>query len=334
MICKAPSNNMYFNVSGQVSPCWKLPGYVDNWSHERSIKDIWFGEHFKKYRDALSKNIFLDRCKECEKEIKSGVWPLAKAYEEFPVQKYPSLLELELSNRCNLECVMCSPKLSSGLAKKMGLPLLEPYDDTFKEQLKEFYPHLTELRFNGGEPFAQQIVLDICEDVAKIAPDLPISIATNGTVMNKVVRHLMDVCNLKINISIDSLIPERYAKIRVNGNLNKVLKNFEVFKEYCTKYNRNLCIMVNPMRNNWEEMPHFVDFCQENNVNLWYNTVLYPPAYAIHNLPKEELSHIYDSLRIQVQKRKNLGQIEWYKLEHLVEDQIKNWVLDSYEKDI
>jgi hypothetical protein len=92
--------------------------------------------------------------------------------------------------------------------------------------------------------------------------------------------------------------------------------------------------MVNPMRNNWEEMPHFVDFCQENNVNLWYNTVLYPAAYAIHNLPKEELSHIYDSLRLQVQKRKNLGQIEWYKLEHLVEDQIKNWVLDSYEKDI
>ena len=61
MICKAPFNNMYFNVSGQVSPCWKLPGYVDNWSYKRSIKDIWFGEHFKKYRDALSQNIFLDR---------------------------------------------------------------------------------------------------------------------------------------------------------------------------------------------------------------------------------------------------------------------------------
>ena len=223
---------MYFNVSGQVSPCWKLPGYVDNWSYKRSIKDIWFGEHFKKYRDALSQNIFLDRCKECEKDIANNVWPLAKAYENFPVQKYPSMMELELSNRCNLECIMCSPMLSSGLAKKAGLPLLEPYDDTFREQLKEFYPHLKELRFNGGEPFAQQIVLDICEDVAKIAPDLPISIATNGTVMNKVVRHLMDVCNLKINISIDSLIPDRYSEIRVNGNLNKVMKNFEVFKEY------------------------------------------------------------------------------------------------------
>ena len=319
---------MYFNVSGQVTPCWKLPGYVDNWSHERSIRDIWFGEHFQKYRNALAKNIFLDRCKECESDIANGVWPLAKAYEKFPVQKYPSLMELELSNRCNLECIMCSSMLSSGLAKKAGLPLLEPYDDTFREQLKEFYPHLKELRFNGGEPFAQQIVLDICEDVSKIAPDLEISIATNGTVMNKVVRHLMDVCNLKLNISIDSLIPDRYSKIRVNGDLDKVMQNFEIFKEYCHKHKRNLCIMVNPMRNNWEEMPHYVDFCHEHDVFLWFNTILYPPQCAIHNLPSDKLETIYNELSKETKKRR--GKKNFKILNHLVEDQIKNWLLDSY----
>ena len=244
------------------------------------------------------------------------------------MQKYPSMMELELSNRCNLECIMCSPMLSSGLAKKAGLPLLEPYDDTFREQLKEFYPHLKELRFNGGEPFAQQIVLDICEDVAKIAPDLPISIATNGTVMNKVVRHLMDVCNLKINISIDSLIPDRYSEIRVNGNLNKVMKNFEVFKEYCHKHKRNLCIMVNPMRNNWEEMPHYVDFCHKHNIYLWFNTILYPPQCAIHNLPSDKLEIIYNELSKETKKRSGLKNFKI--LNHLVEDQIKNWLLDSY----
>ena len=328
MICKAPFNNMYFNVSGQASPCWKLPGFVDTWSHERSVREIWFGEHFQKYRDALSQSIFLDRCKECEKDIANDVWPLAKAYENFPIQEYPSMMELELSNRCNLECVMCSPMLSSGLAKKAGLPLLEPYDDTFREQLKEFYPHLKELRFNGGEPFAQQIVLDICEDVSKIAPDLEISIATNGTVMNKVVRHLMDVCNLKINISIDSLIPERYSKIRVNGDLNKVMKNFDTFKEYCDKHKRNLCIMVNPMRNNWEEMPHFLDFCHKHNVYLWFNTILYPPQCAIHNLPSDKLETIYNELSKETKKR--TGMKNFKILNHLVEDQIKNWLLDSY----
>ena len=82
--CNAPFNNMYFTVQGYVSPCWKLPGFVDSWSSFRSISDIWFGKEFGRYRDALKQNIFLDACKDCEKNIKDGVWPLAKAYEEYP----------------------------------------------------------------------------------------------------------------------------------------------------------------------------------------------------------------------------------------------------------
>ena len=146
--------------------------------------------------------------------------------------------------------------------------------------------------------------------------------------MNKVVRHLMDVCNLKLNISIDSLIPDRYSKIRVNGDLDKVMQNFEIFKEYCHKHKRNLCIMVNPMRNNWEEMPHYVDFCHEHDVFLWFNTILYPPQCAIHNLPSDKLETIYNELSKETKKRR--GKKNFKILNHLVEDQIKNWLLDSY----
>lgn len=328
MICNAPLNNIYFNTKGQASPCWKLPGYVDFWSKDRSINDIWFGENFQRYRNALKNNIFLNRCKECKKDIDNGVWPLAKAYEKFPIGKYPSMMELEVSNKCNLECIMCSPLLSSGLAKKKGLPLLEPYGETFREQLKEYYPHLQELRFNGGEPFAQQLVLNICKDVADIAPDLTISIATNGTVMNKTVRHLMDICKLKINVSIDSLIPEQYSKIRVNGVLSKVLENFNIFNQYSKEQNTFVSVMVNPMRNNWQEMPKFLDFVEQNECKLWFNTVLYPKDLSIWNLPSDQLTTIYNTLSKECEQRTNMK--EFHKLNHLVESQIKSWLLDSY----
>ena len=230
MFCKAPFNNMYFNTKGNVAPCWKLPGALEDWSPDRSMKDIWTGEHFNKYRDALTSDTYLNRCKECKQDVDNDVWPLAKAYEDMPIQDYPSMLELEMSNKCNLECIMCNADLSSGLARKQGLPLLQPYDESFKDQIKEFIPHLKELRFNGGEPFAQELVLQICDEVIKLNPDLPISIATNGTVLNKRVKYLMKECKIQINVSIDSLIPNRYAKIRVNGKLDKVLNNLEVFK--------------------------------------------------------------------------------------------------------
>tara|TARA_B100001094_G_C18120165_1_gene766403 strand:+ start:126 stop:1118 length:993 start_codon:yes stop_codon:yes gene_type:complete len=330
MFCKAPFNNMYFNTKGNVAPCWKLPGALEDWSPDRSMKDIWTGEHFNKYRDALTSDTYLNRCKECKQDVDNDVWPLAKAYEDMPIQDYPSMLELEMSNKCNLECIMCNADLSSGLARKQGLPLLQPYDESFKDQIKEFIPHLKELRFNGGEPFAQELVLQICDEVIKLNPDLPISIATNGTVLNKRVKYLMKECKIQINVSIDSLIPNRYAKIRVNGKLDKVLNNLEVFKEYCKTYNRQLSIMVNPMRNNWEEMPKFLDFVEEHDVKLWFNTVLYPENLSIWNLPAETMQEIYQTLSFETKTRGHMK--EHHKLNHLVEDQIKNWMLDSYAR--
>jgi molybdenum cofactor biosynthesis enzyme MoaA len=221
--------------------------------------------------------------------------------------------------------------LSSGIRKNRDKlpPLPMIYDDSFREQLHEFIPHLTELRFNGGEPFAQKIVLDICDDVARINPSLKINVATNGTVINKRVRHIMENNNLHINISIDSLIASRYEEIRINGNFDKLMMNTTKFYQYCKDNNSELSIMVNPMRNNWEEMVHFVEFTHGLNANLWFNTILYPKQYAIWNLPTSELKEIYNTMKDQLTKLdKSLKTYSVF--EHLVEKQIKNWLLDSY----
>lgn len=332
MICKAPINNMYFTVEGKVAPCWLQVGAVDNWSHERSIKDIWFGENFNRLREALANKQYLGQCATCKHQIDSNVWPLAKAYDTFSVKQYPTLMELELSNQCNLECVMCSGLLSSGIRKNREKlpPLPQIYDDTFVEQLKDFIPHLEELRFNGGEPFAQKIVLDICDVVAEINPNLVITIATNGTVYNKRVQHIMDNCNVKFNVSIDSLDKQRYSDIRIHGNLDIVLNNFKRFNDYSMSKGHNVCVMVNPMRNNWFELINFVDFCNEHNTNLWFNTIRYPEHLALWNLPQNELKHIYTTMKQQMSTY-NTGTQPEKIYKHLVDQQIANWVLDSYE---
>lgn len=325
--CNAPFNNMYFTVRGKVSPCWKLPGFCDEWSPERSIKDIWFGEEFDRYRNALKACNFLDRCKECETEIAKDVWPLAKAYQKYPVRAYPSMLELELSNQCNLECVMCSGELSSGIRKNRDKlpPLPQIYTQEFVEQLREFVPHLTELRFNGGEPFAQKIVLDICDMVAEVNPGLKVNIATNGTVYSKRVRKILEQNNTHINISIDSLDPKRYSEIRINGKMEDVHKNFALYKEYCGT-TKNLSVMVNPMRNNWFEMVDFLKFTDEHNTSLWYNTILYPKEWAIWNLSAQALEDIYNGLRQRLDDyQRPEGFSNYNTTEHLIEHQIKNW---------
>ena len=340
--CVAPFNNMYFTTEGRVAPCWLLVGHLDTWTTERSIKDIWFGEAFTKYRNNLTNGIFEKDCRVCKQKIEADTWPLALAYDGFSVKEYPTLLELELSNQCNLECVMCEGRLSSGIRKNRDNlpPLPMTYDDSFVEQLKEFIPHLEELRFNGGEPFAQKIVYDICMVVAELNPSLRINIATNGTVYNKQVQKIMDRCNLHLNISIDSLEKENYEAIRINGDFDLLMTNFQRFRDYCNSNKRGLSVMVNPMRNNWWEMPNFVEFATNNKVHLWYNTIHHPDHLSIWSLPSSDISVIIQTLELEVKRLKPdpltdnftaLG--NWEKLDHFVNKQITNWYNKQIERE-
>lgn len=324
--CKAPFNNMYVSLKGRVAPCWKLLGQCDDWSKDKSILDIWRGDQFKLYRDSLAQDKFINQCTDCEHNIKNNVWPLSMAYDLYPINNMPTLMEIELSNQCNLECIMCNGFLSSGIRKNRENlpPLPEIFDQSFIEQIKEFIPYLLELRINGGEPLAQSLVLKLCEEVSIINPNLKINIATNGTIYNKRIEKIFKKCNIHLNISIDSLIAQKYEEIRINAKWDVLMKNFHIFKNYCHQNNRSLCIMVNPMNNNWNEMIDFVKFTDLHQCNLWYNTVLYPKNLTIKDLPTEQIIEIYKNLK---QKLKSVQGKKNYKIaEHLVEKQIKHWI--------
>lgn len=193
---------------------------------------------------------------------------------------------------------MCNGLLSSRIRKnREGLePLEVPYDETFVDQVTELLPHLHELRINGGEPLLQPLVHQLGERVAEHRPDLRITIATNGTVMNAKVRRMMERCTLHFNVSIDSLIPERYEAIRVHADFAKLMANVEEIATYCRANDRTLCIMVNPMRDNWEEMPDFVRWCNERDLPVWFNTIRSPLEVALHALPSARLHEIHATL--------------------------------------
>jgi molybdenum cofactor biosynthesis enzyme MoaA len=249
------------------------------------------------------------------------------------------MLELELSNTCNLECVMCIGELSSSIRKnRERLPAIKnAYDDNFVEQLEEFIPHLRELRFNGGEPFLINAVFKIFEKVEKLNPKLKIVIATNGTVVNYKVKEWLSKLNIHINFSLDSLTPEIYETIRVNAHFDRVMEHFLFYKEYTRENKRTMCLMVNPMRNNWFEMPEFIRFVNKHNINIWFNTIHRPVEWSIWALPHSELVKIYEQLNEnEFSKADKSGPLSTYNIaiyNNLVGVQIKNWVSEAKERE-
>jgi radical SAM protein with 4Fe4S-binding SPASM domain len=300
-LCHAPFNNMYFNSQGEVANCWLTFDDPEYYDETKTIRDIWFGEKFTRLREAIKDYDLSYKCTTCKNYIDSGnfVNVLARTYDnEYPIIEYPTMIEFELSNTCNLECTMCTGLLSSVIRKnREKLPALKsPYGDRFVEELREFIPHLKEVRFNGGEPFLIHIYYKIWDLIQELNPGLKIVVATNGTVLTAKVKKYLERGNFHINLSIDSLDPALYAQIRVNGDLNEVLENFHYFKNYCAERKRNFCIMVNPMRQNWEGMIDFINFCNEHHVHVWFNTIVRPYEQAIWTLPASTLQHIYNTL--------------------------------------
>jgi MoaA/NifB/PqqE/SkfB family radical SAM enzyme len=147
---------------------------------------------------------------------------------------YPRVMEFELSNTCNLECIMCNGYFSSSIRKnREHLPPIEsPYNDKFVDELDEFIPHLTDAKFLGGEPFMIDIYLSIWERIRKLNPNIRIHITTNGTFLNNRIKDLLEGLKAGIILSIDSVNKETYPKIRVNGSYDKVMENLEYFRDY------------------------------------------------------------------------------------------------------
>lgn len=285
---------MYITVNGSVAACWKTEKKSDQWSHDNSLMDIWNGSQFQNLRNDHYHGKWTERCRECLKEYHGGIDSLANAYDSFAPDSMPSLIELELSNICNLECIMCNGNLSSKIRqnreKRPALPQI--YDDRFLDELEEFFPHLVELRINGGEPFAQKIVFDL---LSRVPDDLRVVIATNGTIYNDKVSDLLTRKNIHLNVSVDSLRPDRYADIRIGGHLPTVIDNIHRFRKFEAM---DICIMVNPMINNWDEMHEFSEWAQSMKCNIHYNTVLEPKYLSIKELPADEILEIIKGLNV------------------------------------
>lgn len=314
-VCHAPFVNLNFEQNGHVTACCFNRVDVLGVYPENSLMGIWKGTAAEEMRQKIEDLDLTDGCKLCGILLESGNFSGSKAihYDEYapyhPLDKFlntfrknkyqwPKVMEFEISNTCNLECEMCSGYYSSTIRKNREQlpPIHDPYDDEFVSQLEDFIPHLTDMKFLGGEPFLIDRYYQIWEKVVELHPDVKIHITTNGTVFNQRVKNLLEKLRVGIVVSLDSLHPERYASIRKGSQLDKVLKNISSFQEIVRKKGTYITIAACVMTNNWMDMPDLLRYCNEQQLNLHYNMVWNPEKFSLRFLSYEELSKILDQL--------------------------------------
>lgn len=302
-ICYAPYTSMFFSRSGLISPCYA--SYNEKSSHisQKSIREIWFRGSFKDIRDQHSVCNMHDSCAFCEEILNSHSYGslLINKYEHYAFSKseYPVIMEFELSNKCNLSCIMCDSNLSTGISG-VGCETDSGnlhYDKKYFDQLREFIPHLQLAEFTGGDPFMIEEYYQIWDMITELNPKCQILITTNANTMNPRIEKLLDsYTNINFNISIDSLEKENYEKIRHNGSFDFALKNINRFIDYSRKNKTHLNILVCPMTVNSYELANFVSFANEKQICVYYHTVIKPKELSLKYSDKLELLKLIGDL--------------------------------------
>lgn len=299
VICYAPFKNLYFGHWGKVTACCYNRDFVLGNFPKQSITEIWSGEKSNQLRKSLENNNLDFGCNLCKQHILSENFEANKAKQydtnKLNRNKYPSVMEFELSNICNLECEMCSGEFSSLIRRNRENldPIPVVYDQKFVDQLEEFIPYLEEVKFYGGEPFLIEIYYDIWEKIIEINPKIRISVQTNATILNKRVKEILSKANFHLNISIDSLEKENYEKIRKNANFERVMNNLDWFYNYAREKETFFGISTCLMNNNYHEVPIFLNFCAQRDIPIYFHFVDYPKQLALKSLHKEKLKSIY-----------------------------------------
>jgi cyclic pyranopterin phosphate synthase len=82
-------------------------------------------------------------------------------------------------------------------------------------------------RLTGGEPTVRQNIVDICRFIAHTPGVNSLSMTTNGILLNELAQPLADAGLQRVNVSIDTLDPERFRRITRWGSLDQVWEGVE-----------------------------------------------------------------------------------------------------------
>lgn len=141
-------------------------------------------------------------------------------------------LRVSVTDRCNLRCKYCMPP--EGIEKKDHEDLLS-LEEIYKIIKVSTRLGIKKIRFTGGEPLVRTGITKLIKNVSQLKGIEEITLTTNGILLPKYIKELKQAGLNRVNISLDTLRPERYRDITRCGDINKALEGIKVAQKYGMK---------------------------------------------------------------------------------------------------
>lgn len=137
-------------------------------------------------------------------------------------------LRISVTDLCNLRCVYCMPE--------EGVERLSHHEILSFEEIFQFVQIATEkgvtkIRLTGGEPLVRKGIVNLVSMLSTIEKIKDFSITTNGILLSKFAKNLKEAGLKRVNISLDTINPQRFMEITRGGDITKVFEGIEMAQQ-------------------------------------------------------------------------------------------------------
>jgi cyclic pyranopterin phosphate synthase len=137
-------------------------------------------------------------------------------------------LRVSVTDRCNLRCIYCMPP--EGVRKLQHHEILS-YEELLRLVRIALEMGISKVRLTGGEPLVRKGITDFCRRVAGLAGLQSLSITTNGVLLAELGQQLFDAGIRRLNVSLDTLQPQRFLRITRRDEFHRVWRGIQVSEQ-------------------------------------------------------------------------------------------------------
>jgi cyclic pyranopterin phosphate synthase len=204
-------------------------------------------------------------------------------------------LRISVTDRCNFRCVYCMSEDMTFLPRSQLLTLEEiaAIARAFTES------GVTKIRITGGEPLVRRNVIWLFRELGALPHLHELTLTTNGDQLPRWAKSLRLAGVSRINISLDSLRPERFRNITRTGDLNRVLEGIDAARTAgFERIKLNSVVLKN---RNHDEVTDLVQFALDNGLDISFIEEM--PLGAITDHDRAEAYYSSDEILRDLRER-------------------------------
>jgi GTP 3',8-cyclase len=145
-----------------------------------------------------------------------------------PHKRHIDYLRISVTDRCNLSCVYCKPR--TGM-KMLSHAEILTYEEMHRIVSVAVPLGITRVRVTGGEPLVRRGIVSFIAALKQVAGLDDVSLTTNGVLLADMAEQLVQAGMPRLNISLDSLMPQRFSRITGGDSWEAVWRGIALAEE-------------------------------------------------------------------------------------------------------